>query len=94
MPHCIYTELGKWRIVGSCSFNTESPTKLFEKLIERLGLVVYTPQRNTQMGSYGPIYKITKIDDKELGEPIMKKHDDYISYEEANKKWNEIMIIN
>ena len=87
-PDTILTELGEYHFFGSTSMSGDKNYKqiLIENLMVRLGLKLYKEEKNTTMGTFGPYYEITKIDEIDLPIPIERKRENYIEYEKLQEQ--------
>lgn len=86
MPSKLWTPWGKYGFAGSGSGRWDA---LLPKILERLGATVYSEEEVTDMGSFGPVYALHKVDDTPLPEPARRVHADYISYEESKEAWKD-----
>lgn len=83
----IWTPWGKWGCWGGGSGDWDT---IIPKMLERLGSEVYRPLRYSEMGEYGPIYTITKVDALKLPHPFERPRNEYLSYKDALDKWEEL----
>jgi hypothetical protein len=91
MPSSLWTPWGKWSIGGSGSGNFSEVNK---KVLERLGAVLHIAQYNDKMGTQGPVYKLTKIDDVDLPEAKIELRENFAEYYEVHTAWKKLTIQN
>ncbi len=84
VPCSLWTPWGEWSFGGDASGLFE---EVVERLRERLGLKLHRPQRNCDEGTIGPIYAVTRVDDKELPPATEMDCGKYRSYEECKRAW-------
>lgn len=89
LPSSLWTPWGKWSIGGGGSGGREWE-KVMELLHDRLGITVYKPVRNETIGTIGPVYFVTKLDDQVLPPPVELARGNYQSYDDVNKAWAEL----
>ncbi|PID52236.1 MAG: hypothetical protein CR972_03055 [Candidatus Moraniibacteriota bacterium] len=87
-PGKIWTPWGCWNCwgSGSGSWNEKLP-----EIFERLGVTVFKEKITNEMGVFGPVYSIHKIDDQVLPEPIIKTSSkEYISFGKSCEIWEDL----
>jgi hypothetical protein len=91
-PNTILTELGIYHFFGSTSISGDKNYKeiLIKRLSKRLGLELYREEENNIFGTFGPYYKITKIDEVNLPNPIERKRKNYIEYKKLQEQINKL----
>lgn len=89
LPSSLWTPWGKWNIGGSGT-GSQKWDEVMELLHDRLGITVYKPVRNESIGTIGPVYFVTKVDDQVLPPPVELARGNYQSYDDVNKAWAEL----
>jgi hypothetical protein len=89
LPSSLWTPWGKWSIGGSGCGNFN---EVNEKIFERLGAQLHIRQQDTNMGTYGPVYRLTKVDDIELPVAEVEHHSKFAEYEEVKIAWKNMEI--
>lgn len=86
MPSKIITPWGGWNILGSGGSRGNQWRDLIQNyLVKELGLVLYKSGVKTEMGYYGPYWKIKNWKGTKLPEPKYKKYKDYLDYDTINR---------
>ena len=91
-PGFLHTPWGKWNCWGSGSSTGGDWEERLPLILKRLGAIEYLPEIQTQMGCFGPVYKLTSLDGITLPEAIVRNPEEYLPYEEANAIWKELEL--
>ncbi len=86
-PSKLWTPWGQWNFMGG---GTCWPQELLPEIFERLGAREYMPERHSQMGTFGPVYSLHKVDDTSLPIPVDLENGAYSSYEDVTKAWADL----
>lgn len=86
-PSSLRTPWGEWHFSGSGSGSWE---KITPELLKRFGATLHEPERTSQMGVFGPVYALHKVDEVTLPEPTELDPLAYASYDEAKEAWEEL----
>lgn len=58
--------------------------------MSRLTVRVHTPEQESDLGVYGPVYAILAIDGQELPEPVLKTdRTQFLDYSTASAEWQQ-----
>lgn len=75
--------------VGGSGHSVGRWSTVVGEILDRLGALEHMPLRRTEMGEFGPIYGLTKIDNNLLPEPKIRQRDVYVGYKTAKASWAE-----
>lgn len=91
LPKCLYTPIGEIYIPMIYTRWHFGERQLLNRLIDVFGLVTVEEKKFDSIGSYGPIYAITKFPWSNSEIPIFKRRqrEDYISQQEAQKLYSK-----
>lgn len=84
-PGSLWTPWGKWSFTGSSSGGVG-----IGSLLQDLEATLYEPERTSNLGTFGPVYAIHKIDKIVLPDPVELDPSAYSSYEESKTAWEEL----
>lgn len=85
-PNCLHTPWGEYSLRQGARF-----TGNHEEFLERLGAKICKPEVNNGQGTFGPVYRIHKIDDEELPSPVERPGSVYKDYEEVHRDWDQLV---
>ncbi len=92
LPSVIYTPIGKWTIIGvGDGVSKLLMEHLMEHLKETLGLELDAEGKQEIWGHFGPVWRITKWENRKLPEAFMKKGTEYIEYERAKEIYAQFL---
>jgi len=84
LPSRLWTPWGEWHFGGSGSGDWDP---VHPVILARLGATEYQPE----MGYIGPVYAIHRVDgDITLPDPIVRPHEQYMSYKDALAAWEQM----
>lgn len=86
LPNRLRTPWGLYRIGGSGMGDWDPAA---EQLVERFGAVVHRPLRRSDMGEFGPVYTLGRVDDLQLPTPVVRVREEFVGYHESLNHWNE-----
>lgn len=86
-PSSVWTPWGKYGFGGSGSGDWGL---VIPRILERFGTTLYQPERNTNQGTFGPVYAIHRVDDLRLPEPQWREPQNYLAYEVVEQAWNNM----
>lgn len=86
-PLRIWTPWGQWGFGGSGGgwWDTTLPI-----ILERLGATMYQELRRSQMGEFGPVYALYKVDEVALPKPFELDNAAYTPYDKVEAAWGEL----
>ncbi len=87
MPSRLWTPWGRWSFGGS---GFSSWKKIIPEIIKRFEMTIHQAEIQSNMGVFGPVYALHKVDDTPLPDPIELDRVCYASYEEMKKAWEEL----
>ena len=88
-PSSLWTPWGKYSFRGSSSGNWD---KMWEELSGLLGAALYKPEQNTEMGCFGPVFALHKLEGGVLPEPIELAKTHFDPYEKVKNAWDEMTM--
>jgi hypothetical protein len=80
----LWTPWGSWQFIGSSSGNWD---QVWDEVVELLGATLDTPFTTTPMGSFGPVFAITKFGEHLLPKAVVLDRRQYSSPEEVAMAW-------
>lgn len=89
LPNKVWTPWGYQMLFGGGSGNWDV---VQPALCDRLGLSLHREEYNSSMGTYGPWFKVSKVDGLILPEPVLfEPGEPRPSYEECNQRFREVV---
>jgi len=85
-PLWLHTPWGEFRLRGAGE-DFRGDKGEFRK---RLDVTAHKPRVDNQMGTFGPIYAVHKIDDVELPDPVERPRSAFKPCEEVNEAWDTL----
>lgn len=87
----LITPYGELRLRGSCSCNGYKTQKMFHnKIMSLFNLELHTKLLETDLGCYGPLYKIVSFNDVILPTPTLIYDKDNLSYNDRKLKYEQL----
>lgn len=90
MPSSLWTPWGKWGFGGSGGGYWDTILPLL--ILERFDATLYQPLRRSNMGEFGPVYALHKVNNTPLPNPVELDNNAYASYEDSRATWKELTL--
>lgn len=87
-PH--YLRTPRWKVQIPFVSRSDERDKIKEDFFSKMKIEEYIKETNSEMWVYGPVYALLNFDGVDLPKPKERNKKDYISYEDANAKREEM----
>jgi len=83
----LWTPWGKWGFLGSTSGDWD---KVWEDVFGSLGATLHEALERTEMGEFGPVFGLHRLDGGPLPEPVELAMESFDSYENVCGAWSKL----